>query len=78
LSIFKSLAMKFTKASLVVVVLLLYSCSKNGNKIQFTFLQLNDVYQTASIQGGEFSGMASAETSHQELLKETNIPCFLW
>jgi 5'-nucleotidase/UDP-sugar diphosphatase len=70
--------MKFTKASLVVAVLLLYFCSKDGNKIQFTFLQLNDVYQTASILGGEFSGMASAETSHQELLKETNIPCFLW
>lgn len=42
----------------------------NDKKIAFTFLQLNDVYEIAPIQGGEFGGMARVETVHQELLKE--------
>jgi 2',3'-cyclic-nucleotide 2'-phosphodiesterase (5'-nucleotidase family) len=33
-------------------------------------MQLNDVYEIAPIQGGEFGGMARVETVHQALLKE--------
>lgn len=61
----------------LVSVILLLSCSstkqvviKNDGKIDFTFLQLNDVYEIAPIQGGEFGGMARVETVHKELLKE--------
>tara|TARA_R110001632_G_scaffold29662_12_gene78617 strand:- start:4275 stop:5780 length:1506 start_codon:yes stop_codon:yes gene_type:complete len=49
---------------------LLTSCSKDDGKISFTLLQVNDVYEIASIQGGQYGGMARVETVHQELLKE--------
>ena len=51
-------------------ILLFLSCNQDDGKIGFTFLQLNDVYEIAPIQGGEFGGMARVETVHQELLKE--------
>ena len=51
-------------------LILLSSCQKDDNKIDFTFLQLNDVYEIAPIQGGEFGGMARVETVHKNLLKE--------
>ena len=49
---------------------LFFSCQKNDNKIEFTFLQLNDVYEIAPIQGGQFGGLARVETIHKELLQE--------
>jgi len=51
-------------------IILLFSCKKDDDKIEFTFLQINDVYEIAPIHGGEFGGMARVETVHQELLKE--------
>ena len=64
--------MKFSKVFLCIISLvILSSCiSKDDHKIDFTFLQLNDVYEIAPIQGGEFGGMARAETVHKELLRE--------
>jgi len=64
--------MKFSKVFLcILLVVLLSSCfSKDNHKIDFTFLQLNDVYEIAPIQGGEFGGMARVETVHKELLQE--------
>jgi 2',3'-cyclic-nucleotide 2'-phosphodiesterase (5'-nucleotidase family) len=63
--------MKIIKSLLYIVsILLLFSCKKNDNKIEFTFLQINDVYEIAPIQGGEFGGLARVETVHQDLLKE--------
>ncbi len=53
-----------------ISIVLLFSCKKDDDKIEFTFLQINDVYEIAPIQGGEFGGMARVETVHQELLKE--------
>lgn len=68
----KNSAMKLTKLFLYFLgtAILLSSCTKDDNKIDFTFLQLNDVYEIAPIQGGEFGGMARVETVHQDLLKE--------
>ncbi|WBX75451.1 bifunctional metallophosphatase/5'-nucleotidase [Tenacibaculum ovolyticum] len=43
---------------------------KEASKTYFNILQLNDVYEIASIQGGQFGGMARVETVHQNLLKE--------
>jgi 2',3'-cyclic-nucleotide 2'-phosphodiesterase (5'-nucleotidase family) len=63
--------MKFTKSVLLFIfIVFLSSCIKDDDKIDFTFLQLNDVYEIAPIQGGEFGGMARVETVHQNLLKE--------
>ena len=67
--------MKFTKSHIYIVsISLLISCSSisttDDDKIDFTFLQLNDVYEIAPIQGGEFGGMARVETVHKELLEE--------
>ena len=47
-----------------------YLFQKQPNKIYFTILQLNDVYEIAPIQGGKFGGMARVETLRQYLLKE--------
>jgi len=46
------------------------SCKNDDQKIDFTFLQLNDVYEISSIQGGKFGGLARVETIHQQLLQE--------
>jgi len=61
--------MKFFK--IVVLALITFtSCQQKEDVINFTFLQLNDVYEIAPIQGGEFGGMARVETVHKELLEE--------
>ena len=49
---------------------LIISCKKDDKKISFTFLQLNDVYEIAPIQGGKFGGLARVESVHKTLLKE--------
>ena len=65
--------MKSIKLLLVVVsITLLASCSQDDGKIDFTFLQVNDVYEIAPIQGGKFGGMARVQTVHEELLKENS------
>ncbi|MDP5105265.1 MAG: bifunctional metallophosphatase/5'-nucleotidase [Polaribacter sp.] len=71
--------MKIIKSLLYIVsISLLFSCKKDDDKIEFTFLQINDVYEIAPIQGGEFGGMARVATVHQELLKENkNTMLFL-
>ena len=68
---FKSKEMKQIKSILYfLAITLLWSCNKDDGKIDFTFLQLNDVYEIAPIQGGKFGGMARVETVHKDLLKE--------
>ncbi|MFT6066497.1 MAG: 2',3'-cyclic-nucleotide 2'-phosphodiesterase (5'-nucleotidase family), partial [Polaribacter sp.] len=63
--------MKITKSLLyILLIILFFSCKQEDGKIDFTFLQINDVYEIAPIQGGQFGGMARVETVHQELLKE--------
>ncbi|MCL7764681.1 bifunctional metallophosphatase/5'-nucleotidase [Polaribacter sp. Z014] len=63
--------MKLSKLFLYFLgITILASCSKDDHKINFTFLQLNDVYEIAPIQGGEFGGMARVETVHKQLLEE--------
>ena len=46
------------------------ACKKDDHKINFTFIQLNDVYEIAPIQAGKYGGMARVETIHKELLAE--------
>jgi 2',3'-cyclic-nucleotide 2'-phosphodiesterase (5'-nucleotidase family) len=63
--------MKSIKSTLYVLSLVVFlSCSKDDGKIDFTLLQVNDVYEIAPIQNGKFGGMARVETVHQELLQE--------
>ena len=63
--------LKFIKSlSYIFSIAVLISCSQDDGKIDFTFLQLNDVYEIAPIQGGKFGGMARVETVHQQLLQE--------
>ena len=63
--------MKITKSLLyILLIILFFSCKQEDGKIDFTFLQINDVYEIAPIQGGQFGGMARVEKVHQELLKE--------
>ena len=63
--------MKYFKSILFFLsTLVVLSCSSDDGKISFTLLQLNDVYEISSIQGGKFGGMARVKTIHKELLKE--------
>ncbi|WOC40238.1 metallophosphoesterase [Polaribacter sp. HL-MS24] len=55
---------------LLLSIFFFCSCSNDDHKIDFTFLQVNDVYEIAPIQGWEYGGMARVETVHQELLEE--------
>jgi 2',3'-cyclic-nucleotide 2'-phosphodiesterase (5'-nucleotidase family) len=58
------------KLIFIIIFISIFSCKKEDGKIDFTFLQINDVYEIAPIQGGEYGGLARVETVHQELLKE--------
>jgi 2',3'-cyclic-nucleotide 2'-phosphodiesterase (5'-nucleotidase family) len=62
--------MKRISYILVIISVLFVSCKKQNNEVQFTFLQLNDVYEIAPLEGGKVGGMARVETLHQQLLKE--------
>jgi 2',3'-cyclic-nucleotide 2'-phosphodiesterase (5'-nucleotidase family) len=63
--------MNFFKSTFIIISFtILSSCKKDDGKIAFTFLQINDVYEIAPIQGGEFGGLARVERVHQELLQE--------
>jgi len=57
-------------AILFFISLFVISCQKNDDKIKFTFLQLNDVYEIGALEGGEVGGMDRVETLHQQLLNE--------
>jgi len=54
----------------LIISLLFVSCEKKEEIITFTFLQLNDVYEIAALEGGEVGGMDRVETLHQQLLAE--------
>ncbi len=63
--------MKIVKSIFLILLIgIIFSCTKDDGKIDFTFLQVNDVYEIAPIQGGKFGGMARVETVHKELLLE--------
>ena len=46
------------------------SVSKDDGLIEFTILQLNDVYEIAPLEGGKVGGMARVATIYQQLKKE--------
>lgn len=58
----------FKSLFILLFSLLIISCSQDDGKISFTVLQINDVYEIAPIQNGQYGGMARVETVHQELL----------
>ena len=66
-----------------LIVLLLFSCkatqqantqaqSVDDGKIKLTFLQLNDVYEIAPLEGGKVGGMARVANLRKQLLKENS------
>ncbi len=72
----------FSRLMLGLSLLLLFSCkvsqkttpkttlSKDDGVIEFTFLQLNDVYEIAPLEGGKVGGMARVATLYKQLKKE--------
>lgn len=44
--------------------------SKDDGLIEFTFLQINDVYEIAALEGGKVGGMARVATLYNQLKKE--------
>ena len=67
--IFNKLA-QFRSVLLLFCIFLLLSCEDDKNTITFTFLQLNDVYEIAALEGGEVGGLDRVQTLHQQLLIE--------
>ncbi len=47
-----------------------YKFEKKPNKIYFTIIQLNDVYEIAPVQNNKYGGMARVEALHKKLLEE--------
>lgn len=47
-----------------------FSTSIDDGKIDFTFLQINDVYEIAPLEGGKKGGMARVATLKKQLIKE--------
>ena len=60
------------KILLLLSLAFLFSCNQNkdDHKIKLTFLQVNDVYEIAPLEGGKVGGMARVETLHKQLLNE--------
>ena len=56
--------------SKLLIVLLFVSCNQENNTVKVTFLQLNDVYEISTLEGGKVGGMARVETIHKQLLAE--------
>lgn len=64
-----SLACKGTKSAQTNAI----SAAVDDGQIEFTFLQINDVYEIAPLEGGKKGGMARVATLKKQLLKE-NAP----
>ena len=75
--------MKVYNSLFLSIIFLLVSCGTNKNlvnrskliddgEIGFTFLQLNDVYEIAPLEGGKVGGMARVATLKKRLKKENN------
>ena len=62
--------MKKSLYILISIGFLFISCVQENNTVDFTFLQLNDVYEIAPLEGGKVGGMARVEKLHKDLLKE--------
>lgn len=54
----------------LLIVASFISCNHKDETVNFTFLQLNDVYEIAPLEGGKVGGLARVETLHKQLLKE--------
>ena len=59
---------------LIFILLLLgFACQvpqKTVSNIEFTILQINDVYEIAPLEGGKAGGLARVATIKKELLEE--------
>ncbi len=54
----------------ILILLLFISCNKESDIVKVTFLQLNDVYEISTLEGGKVGGLARVETIHKQLLAE--------
>lgn len=64
---------RYFLAPALFLSLLLIGCGstdQGSNQVQFTILQINDVYEIAPLQNGEVGGMARVATLRKELLAE--------
>ena len=78
---FRNNFMRFTALLTVLFAFLILSSCHLGTKktqtekvidevVNITFLQLNDVYEIAPLEGGKVGGLARVATIRQQLLKE--------
>jgi len=54
----------------ILILLLFISCNKENDIVKVTFLQLNDVYEISTLEGGKVGGLERVETVHKQLLAE--------
>lgn len=64
------------KISILIFSLLLFACKKDDQKIEFTVVLVNDVYEITSMSGGKVGGLSRVTTVVNEL-KQENENTFL-
>ena len=63
--------MKIKKWLLFILSIpLLFSCRTDDGKIDFTFLQINDVYEIAPLPGDDLGGLARVSSLKKQLLSK--------
>lgn len=79
----------FKQLCLAMALLLVFGCKVNQKSplatplstddgiIEFTFLQINDVYEIDALEGGKIGGMARVATLYQQLKKENPNTLFV-
>jgi 2',3'-cyclic-nucleotide 2'-phosphodiesterase (5'-nucleotidase family) len=66
------------KTVLILLTILLFSsCKKDDHLIKVTLLQVNDVYEISTLEGGKSGGLARVENLHKQLLKENPNTLFV-
>lgn len=58
------------KLVLLITILILVSCSKNEETLEFIVINVNDIYEIDALEGGKVGGLARVATLYDSIKKE--------
>jgi len=58
------------KLALLFTILLLFSCSKNDDTLEFIVINVNDIYEIDALEGGKIGGLARVAGLYDSIKKE--------
>ena len=58
------------KISILLIFLLLIACKKDDSSLEFTIVQVNDVYEISAMEGGKTGGLARVSNLYNTLKEE--------